>query len=319
MKNLTIPIIIFALIFGLFTFATPVTNAACSYSGYVNSNGKCANSFKQEGVRFQIFSSDDVRSRLLETYIERLRELIRLLEARLGNVNVDSDVEVTTRSATDVDTDEATLRGRVDLNTEDQAEVFFQYGKTMSNLNLQTAHEDVDDDSNELVDFSAQLEDLADDTVYYFRAVAEDEEGDRNFGSILRFRTDADEQENDIPTADTNDAKDVTDDSAELHGSIDMNDFDNGRAFFVYGEDENMIGDVENDFDTYNDVDEDGDNLHKILIDADVDGSESFTSDILNLDNDTDFHFRMCVEFEDEDNEEMIVCGDTESFETDSN
>ena len=38
---------------------------------------------------------------------------------------------------------------------------------------------------------------------------------------------------------------------------------------------------------------------------------------ITSLDDDTEHYFTICVEFEDEDDDEKIICGDVEDFETD--
>ncbi len=88
-------------------------------------------------------------------------------------------------------------------------------------------------------------------------------------------------------------------------------------VFFVYGEDENQIEDVEDDYDTYSDVDEDGDDLQKIRIDTDLDGQRSYYELATALNDNTDYFFQICVEFEDEDNDDKIICGGVEEFETD--
>jgi hypothetical protein len=113
----------------------------------------------------------------------------------------------------------------------------------------------------------------------------------------------------------TEEADDVDEDSAKLEGDIEMNDYENGIAFFVYGEDEDEIDDVENE-DEYRDVESDGDDIQKILLSSNLDDDRSFTARLNSLDEDTDYYFRICVEYDDEDDDETLVCGDVENFTT---
>ncbi len=95
-----------------------------------------------------------------------------------------------------------------------------------------------------------------------------------------------------------------------------MNDFEDGLAFFVYGQDEDMVEEVA-DEDTYEDIDEDGDDLQKFQLTSSLDGSRRFWSTRSGLDEDTEYFFRICVEYEDEDDDETLECGSVESFTTD--
>ncbi len=331
MKTITIPTAIFvSLFFGLFAFAmaTPA-EAACSYQGYISSGGKCSSSFKNPSNNFRFYHEEkdeddyehrysyryeDARRQALEDYIERLLDLLQRLQAQVGDSN-DTDIEVTTRSAINIDEDSATLRGVLDFNGEDTADVYFEYGRTRSNLvnDINSIELDEDDDDEA---FSQRVSNLREDTLYYFRAVAEDESGDKDYGSILSFRTD--DSRTAEPDVTTDDVFNITDDSARLTGEVDMNDFSNGIVFFVYGEDESQVEDVADDYEEYTDIDEDGDRLQKELVDSDLDGFDDYSEMVDNLDNDTRIYFSLCVEFEDEDDDRTIVCGDTESFTTDS-
>lgn len=122
---------------------------------------------------------------------------------------------------------------------------------------------------------------------------------------------------NDEPDATTNNSYDVTEDSAELRGSVDMNDFDNGLVFFVYGQDENQIEDIENDYNTYNSVDEDGEDLQKESVDSDLDGSDSYTLDVSGLDSDENYYYSICVQYEDNSGDYDLICGSVKNFTTD--
>ena len=80
-----------------------------------------------------------------------------------------------------------------------------------------------------------------------------------------------------------------------------------------------MVMDVESDFSTYTEIDESGDDLQKVLVDSGLDNQDDYTFTADNLDDDTDHFFSMCVEYENEDDDQTIVCGDVEEFTTDTN
>lgn len=224
------------------------------------------------------------------------------------------EVDVTTRSATNVDEDSATLRGTADLDGEKDALVWFEYGTRSSNLSDRTSKKRIDEDDNE--DFSRTISNLDDNTRYYFRAVIEND-GDREHGSIMSFYTDDDrDSDEDYPEAYTDSANNVDDDSADIRGSVDMNDFNNGIVFFVYGEDRRMIEDVDK-YSTYRAIKEDNENLVKFRVDSDLDTSGAYIGRLRGLDDDTTYYYRIGVEFEDEDDDDRLELGSVRSFRTD--
>ena len=154
-------------------------------------------------------------------------------------------------------------------------------------------------------------------TVYYYRAVVEDQNGNQVRGVARSFFTQGDfrNSNDEEPDVDTRSARNIEDDRADLRGSVDMNDFRNGLVFFVYGEDEDLIEDVDRE-DEFNDIDEEGDDLQKERVDNDLDDSESYVEIVTGLDDGTEYFYRICVEYEDED-DETLECGDVEEFETD--
>jgi len=132
-------------------------------------------------------------------------------------------------------------------------------------------------------------------------------------------RGDSRRGDDDEPEAETDSADNIEKNEAELRGSVEMNDFEDGEVFFVYGEDEDMIEDVEDDFDSYSDVDEDGDDLQKVRVDSSLDDDDDYEERVTGLDAETDYYFTSCVGYEDEDDDEVLACGDVEDFTTDKN
>jgi len=344
MKKITIGGFMLA---ALFVVLPQSADAACFYPNFEDRNSRCVapdyNSGRTNNYLYQTptpnighispaYYGNTYQSQL--TYINELQQLLaRLQELRAQqnayvytytypqtytsyNSSNNSRLSVSTERATDIDEDSAELNGEIDFNREDEAEVWFQWGESRNDLDEDTRREDIDEDDDE--NFSARIDDLDEDETYYFRAVARDEDGRRTYGAIRSFTTDDDrDYRDDEPEIETEDAEDIRDDSAELYGELDMKDFDDGIAFFVYGEDEDQVKDVEDDYDEYRDVDEDGDDLQKVFIDDNIDGSIDARADIRGLDDDTDIYFAFCVEYEDEDDDEVIMCGDVEEFTTD--
>jgi len=246
-----------------------------------------------------------------------------LLIAQQSGISIDSnnnsssdDAEVETLSAVDVEDDEAELRGEVQEG--DNVRVWFAISRTDTTPSCSSSsqRESVSGRYDEGDDFDEVVTNLRDDTRYYYRACAQDDDRDITSGDIRRFTTD-DENDEDAPEVETEDVDDIERTTAELNGSVDMNDFKNGIVFFVWGEDEDQVEDVE-DEDEYDDVDEDGDDLQKQRVDSDLDGEDDYKLDIRNLDRNTDHYYTICVEYEDEDDDETLECGSVEEFETDN-
>jgi hypothetical protein len=258
-----------------------------------------------------------------------------------SNSNNSSRPDVRTHSARDIQDDSAELRGSVDMNNTNNGVVFFVYGQDKSQI------EDVEDDYDEYDevkddeesddfevervetnfddrdDFDEQVNNLDEDEDYYFVLCVEyeDRDGDESLecGNVEDFTTDDDNNNNndDEPEVETDSANDIDDDSAELRGSVDMNDFNNGRVFFVWGEDEDDIEDVENE-NRFSNIDEDDEDIQKQSVASGFDGNDNFEIDVFNLDDDTRHYFRICVEYEDDDNDDTLECGNVEDFETDN-
>lgn len=122
----------------------------------------------------------------------------------------------------------------------------------------------------------------------------------------------------DEPDLTTDSATNINRNDARLRGSVEMNDFEDGEVFFVYGTDEDQVEDIEDDYDSYRDIDKDGDRLQKVLVDSSLDGDEDYSYKVTGLKRDTEYFFQICVGFEDEDGDDVILCGGVEEFETDN-
>lgn len=251
--------------------------------------------------------------------------------------NNDDEPEATIRSATDIRSTSAELRGEVDMNDFNNGLVFFAYGEDeddVEDVSDEDEFRDIDEQSDDLqliiVDrdldsddtFERRISGLDRNTDIYFRICVEyeDEDDDETLecSQVREFETDGSSSNSgdDEPDVITQSAFNIDDDRAEVRGEVDMNDFNNGLVFFVFGEDEDEVEDVE-DEDSFGDIDERGDDLQKFSVDRDLDDDESYTARLFDLDDNTDHFFRLCVEYEDEDDDETLECGQVREFETD--
>lgn len=316
-----VPVLVLTIVFSI-----PVRNAyaACSDNGYLNSKGKCATSFSNyKGYSYESQKQlSQSKNKSFYDLIERLQTMIGELEKSVED-KVPTDVRggdliMTTRSAVDVSNKSAFLRGRVLLNGEDEAKVYFEYGDSKSDLDKKTSSKIIEDsDSN--FGFSAKVNDLKSGKNYYYRAVGLDESGNKSYGDIVSFRATGvsnNSKSDNLPDLETSNADNITEEEAELNGTVDMNGYDNGTIFFVYGENKALVSGVDNSYDEYTDIDEDGDDIQKFIVDKDLDDSGNYKLDIDGLDDDTKIYFTICAEFED-DNGQTIDCGNAKSFTTD--
>ena len=112
------------------------------------------------------------------------------LEGSGSSSSNNADVDVDTLSATNINKYDAELRMQIDLNGEDEAVTWFEYGQSSSRLNERTSKTRVTDSRGDVRTISDDIDNLDSGEKYYFRAVVEDENGDRSYGSTRSFTTD---------------------------------------------------------------------------------------------------------------------------------
>lgn len=224
---------------------------------------------------------------------------------------------------------EVMLEGQIDFDASDRVRAWFEYGTNQS-VTQSTQSVDITGSSNTIKSIAISASVISSYSTYQYRLVVEDGDGDFSEGILKSFTVsnytndiddndnDSDSNDEDTPDVTTDNADNIDYDRAELQGDVDMNDFEDGLVFFVYGEDEDDVNDVE-DENEYSDIDTNGDDLQKVLIDSDLDSDDSYEYTVLGLDEDHDYYFRICVEYEDEDNDTTLMCGDIEDFTTDNN
>ncbi|MBC8464900.1 MAG: hypothetical protein H8D63_00795, partial [Parcubacteria group bacterium] len=205
-----------------------------------------------------------------------------------GGCDDDADrPDVDTLSAINIDEDSATLRCDVNPNNDD-TDVWFEYGED-SSMDEDTSKRSIGDgDDEERV--SRSISGLDEDTKYYFRCVAENDEG-KTYGDTKTLYTDDNGGADDRPDVETLSAQDIDEDSATLRCDVDIN-ADEAEIWFEYGEDSGM------DEDTSKRTIDDDDN--------------EYERTVTGLDEDEKYYFRCVAE-----NDEGKTYGDTKTFTTD--
>lgn len=143
------------------------------------------------------------------------------------------DAEIETRSATDIDDDSATLRGRIEEG--DNVDVWFVLSRTDSTPSCSSGDKyHVSGNFDDGDSFDRTVSGLREDERYYFRACGESEDGDDISGRVEDFRTgdDRGEVDGDAPEAITYTPTNVQSRYAQLNGFYDSN----GESTTVYFE-----------------------------------------------------------------------------------
>ena len=108
----------------------------------------------------------------------------------------------------------------------------------------------------------------------------------------------------------------VTRHEATIVGTVDMNDFNNGTVFLLYGEDEDDVLHVRDREDEYDDIREYGDDLQKVRLDGDLDSFDRYEYTITGLDLDTRHYYAIGVSYEDEKEDDVLLLSRIRYFTT---
>ena len=108
-----------------------------------------------------------------------------------NNSSSRADVEVATLGVQNITEDSVTLRGEIDLDGVDEVFVWFEYVDE-DERERETAVKRLTSSRGDRQTFIIQVRNLKKDEKYFYRAVAEDENGDRDFGSARSFTTKGD-------------------------------------------------------------------------------------------------------------------------------
>lgn len=204
--------------------------------------------------------------------------------------------DVRTLSAEDITDDSAELVGEV--TDGDNLEVWFAFDEDDSTPSCSSSsqRESVSGTYDDGDEFTEEVGGLDEDERYYYRACAEDEDGDIVSGSVKSFITD-DENE-DGGEVSTLSATDIDEDSAVLRGEVEEGNDVN--VWFALKEDSGSSPSCSN-------------NSQKEEVSGDFDRGDDFEERVNGLDEDTEYAFRACTRDEDGD----IVSGSIKTFETD--
>jgi hypothetical protein len=182
------------------TLAAPVQASHGNGNGNHNNNGKShynnANSYYQPTVVYQSQSNQLAQ---LYALIAQLQAQLAALQAynpviyppySNGGYSSSNEISRVVTGSVDSDgNDSVSMEGEVTFNRDTRARVWFEYGTT-NKLSYSTESVEIDGDSGDTEDFDITASDLDDNKVYYYRAVAEDDNGRYVEGAIKSFRFD---------------------------------------------------------------------------------------------------------------------------------
>lgn len=163
------------------------------------------------------------------------------------------------------------------------------------------------------------VDDLREDrVVYYVVCVEYDGERDGVVCSRTRSFTTHDEDYGSSPRVRT-DAVVAQGTQARLTGSVRMEDFFDGKVFFVYGSDLERITTTEGEV-SMERLRQAKDRFQRVLVDADLDGNDEYTQTVRDLQPETLYAARLCVEYTNQNANyrevPFVECGELRSFLT---
>ncbi len=212
-----------------------------------------------------------------------------------GNSSTRDISRVITGGVDSSDGDAVEMDGEVTFARDTEARVWFEYGFN-TNLSYSTESMKINGDSGDTENFKIEATDLDDNKIYYYRAVAEDNNGNYAEGVIKSFRFDgrnnSDDDNEDDNYNDDNDndwSLEIEDDSYEKGDAVqveyEVDDEDNNNWIGLY-----EVGDSDASYVT------------RIYVD-DEEGSVTF-----RINNEGEYEFRLF----DEDGDEQAISDEFE-------
>jgi len=189
--------------------------------------------------------------------------------------------QVTTIAASTIDTVSATLNGYLDDTGGETCYVWFEYGETTS-YEYSTAPQPQSSTGS----FDKQISGFESDTIYHFRAVANNSKG-TDYGDDVMFRT---KKETNLPEVRTIAPSNVGPTTATLNGYLEDTGGETCDVWFEYGETTSYGSSTSH---------------------QPKSSTGSFSKGISDLEDDTTYHFRAVAE-----NSQGTDYGEDETFET---
>lgn len=218
-----------------------------------------------------------------------------------GNNNSD-DVEIETRSASNVDDDSARLNGEVEEG--DNQEVWFAFSRgdndETPSCSSSSQRVSVSGSYDSGDDFSRTVTGLRDNEEYFFRACTFDEDGDVLSAGIRSFTTDEEDDDDDDEEeaeVDTLSASNIDEDSARLNGELEEGD--NAEVWFAFSRTDSTPSCSSSS--------------QEVSVSGTYDAGEDFSRTVTGLQDNEKYYFRACALADDGD----IESGNIRSFVTD--
>jgi len=229
--------------------------------------------------------------------------------------------------------DEMSLAMTIAMRDTMDGEVYLVYGESQSQVTaaINQPYSRIDENDEQLQKsrivrdirgtqrLVEMVDDLTEDTlIYYFICVEYDGLRDGTVCSRVQTYRTHNEDFGKAPRVQTTAAV-ANKDTARLAGSVRMSGFNDGKVFFIYGSDLQRItrASGETSMERLRQIQ---DRFQRILVDSDLDGNDSFALTVRDLQSDTLYAARLCVEYENQNknyrDSAFVECGELRSFVT---
>jgi len=229
--------------------------------------------------------------------------------------------------------DEVTVGATVDMRDTIDGRVYLLYGQSRAfvSLAMQEDYSDIKQEDEFLqktrlavnvrgtLAVTRTIDNLADNTEHYY-AICASYDGLRDgfVCSRLESFTTHDNDFGETPYVETF-VPTAVGTQAIVAGEVGMSDFRNGQVFFVYGTDTDRIGRIGGETAMQN-IRQSGDRQQRVLVDGDLDRSDSYRIRVTDLLPATTYGVRLCVEYKNQNvryREALFVeCGAVQLFVT---